>query len=183
MKGNGVRILGAAVVLAACAATSGRPLTDEGTISHITLDGTEPAYTVVMGVPVDATADQWAKVRRMTASNKVELMEWKAFFPEAEKRLAERIVKDEYGMKARLGDFLYAVQNYPGAPFGLTWNGGMAFTYNDYQHTKKLYAAYKADPGDWRARGGLSQRGDPVHPDNHLPFFLVPREEQPGASP
>ncbi|MHC4954876.1 MAG: hypothetical protein ACYTGZ_13400 [Planctomycetota bacterium] len=176
-----------ATILAACAGTGpGRPVSDEGTLSHVLLDGKYPAYTVVMGVPINATPDQWAKVRQTKgSSSKVELVEWKTFLPEAETRLTAMIVKDEYGMSSRLGDFIFVVQNYPGAPFGLTWNGGMAFTFRDYEHTKKLYAQYKADPGSWRSRGGRSKREDPVHPDNHLPFFLVPRAEQgkPAASP
>jgi|GEM_PF-1972854 len=180
MHWNNIRILGALIALAGCAGTtSGRPATDEGTISHIMIDRQVPAYTVVMGVPVDATPAQWSQVRRMKAkSSKVELIEWKAFFPEAEKRLAQYIIKDEYGMKGRLGDFLYAVQNYPGAPFGLTWNGGMAFTQLDYRHTEAMYAEYMSNPSGWRARGGRGARADPVNPDGHLPFFLVPREEQ-----
>ena len=142
------------------------------------LDRTEPAYTVVMGVPVAATTSQWSQLRQMTSkSYKVELIEWKVFFPEAEKRLAACIVKDEYGMKGRIGQFMYAVQNYPGMQFGLTWNGGMAVTGLDYQHTKALYAEYTANPGSWSARGGRGWRADRVNPDGHLPFFLVPRAE------
>ncbi|QKV56918.1 MAG: hypothetical protein HT580_06530 [Dechloromonas sp.] len=36
-----------------------------------------------------------------------------------------------------------AGQKHPGTPFGITWNGGIAFTRNDYTFAKNQFAAYK----------------------------------------
>jgi len=171
-------IFGALILFGCAGTTPGRPIADEGSLGHILIDKMHPAYTVVTGVPIAATSLQMSKCRQAASDKDVELLEWKAFMPEAEKRLRACIVKDEYSMKSRLGDFLYAVQNYPGTPFGLTWNGGMAFTYRDYQHAKGMYEIYRSSPGTWRKRGGRDARSDPVNPDGHLPFFLVPRKEQ-----
>ncbi|MBL8488393.1 MAG: hypothetical protein JNK22_15020 [Rhodocyclaceae bacterium] len=56
------------------------------------------------------------------------------------------------------------VRKYPGTPFGVTWNGGMAFTRNDCAAAKKAFDAF-------RTAGEFVKpppERDPVAPANHL---------------
>ena len=64
---------------------------------------------------------------------------------------------------------------YEGTPIGITWNGGLAITGNDYRHAAKTFTAYNADPASDAARKVSDRRRDPVHPSNHLDALLYKR--------
>lgn len=145
---------------------------DLGNLGHVLLDRSNRAYVVVLGLPQDTPKEQLAKVRE-AADEGVELIEWETFKPQAHAVLTERIRHDFYGMKLLLGDFLYGIQNRAGVPFGLTWNGGIAMTANDYRHAEQTLQEYEADPETYAKQPQIEQREDPVHPFNHLPFLMM----------
>ncbi len=41
------------------------------------------------------------------------------------------------------------LQKHKRTPFGLTWNGGLAFTWNDYRQAKNLHDDYKTNPQNY----------------------------------
>jgi len=85
-----------------------------------------------------------------------------------DKYVRGRIAKDDYPGSGVVSGIVALLDKYPGGPIGLTWNGGVAITYNDYQHAKKTYQKYLADPSEYERTRTHDPRLDPVNPRGHL---------------
>lgn len=107
-----------------------------------------------------------ASAARIPAGPKVHLLPWKEAsrrLPEELKRTIRRVDYPDYPLEKALLRFLEA---NPGAPLGVTWNGGTALTRMDYSRARKGYEASLRDP----KMGGKppAKAGDPNHPEHHL---------------
>lgn len=130
---------------------------------HVVIEQTTPAYTVFAGL----TDEQKAKFDAQRPADS-ELVDWPDFPADAEKHVTARIVHDDYPNVDVTAGVLALIRRYPGAPIGLTWNGGIAITYNDYRHAETGYAMYQKDPKAYEAWRPHDRRADPIHPLNHL---------------
>lgn len=135
----------------------------------VVVDHSEPAYAVFMAVPTDMPQEELEELRSQLGEREnVELVPWKEFLEKKSRLVDSRILKDEYpGSRARegIGEVL---RRYPKTPIGLTWNGGIAMSFNDYEHAKRMYKAYRADPEAYARRKPEDPAADPVNPRAHL---------------
>lgn len=79
----------------------------------------------------------------------------------------ETVVYNEFDELEAIKGIYNLVQKYPEAPFGLTWNGGIAFTFNDYRYSEKIYESYLADFENYEANK-LNPRQSPINPQAHI---------------
>ncbi len=134
----------------------------------VVIDQGDPAYTVYAGLPADRADDVKAKI----AGQRAQVISFKEFADAPVKFIGERIVSDEYaGLRAQEG-IVELVRKYPGTPFGITWNGGIAYTRLDDQFAKRQFAAYSKDPDDYRRTRNPDPKTDPVNPVSHLKALL-----------
>jgi hypothetical protein len=134
--------------------------------SFVLVDTQEAAYTVFAAVPSEKPQGV------DTGRAGIEIVTWARFSADIEKLLAERVRKNEYP-DWRVADGLMALlKEYPGTPIGLTWNGGIAFTYQDYEHSNKTYMTYTSNPDEYERNRPADPAGDPVHPSNHFGALL-----------
>lgn len=132
----------------------------------VLINGTNPAYTVYMTVGtagLDKVRDQFAD------REGYQLVEWPAFTADPGRYLHARIIHDEYaqsGVETLVREFLEQV---PGAPLALTWNGGVAFTAADFRAAEQRYQQYLADPSAYAAAHAAGGEGDV-----NDPAWLVP---------
>jgi hypothetical protein len=82
--------------------------------------------------------------------------------------IGERIVRNDYPGGRTEEGIVALIKKYPGTPFGVTWNGGIAFTRNDYQVAKKTFEAFNTSAGFTKPE----PEKDPVAPINHLKPLL-----------
>lgn len=151
----------AVMVLVAGCATVQIPAVDA-----VLIDGTEASYTVYAGIPKDKV--DAVKVKLRDAPPGARLVAWDDFVRGRDKYVTARIVKNEYpGSRAEEG-VVALIRKYPGTPIGLAWNGGIAITYNDYQHARRTYEQYKEDPALYEKTRNRDPRADPVNPAAHL---------------
>ena len=131
----------------------------------VVVDSSKEAYTVFIAV----SAVNLDKMRsRMEGKPRVAIIARSKLAKEKEYYIASRILRDEYPGSGAAEGILDLLAKYPDTPFGLTWNGGLAFTYNDYRHAKKLYDAYLKDPAEYERTGTRHPRVDPINPKGHL---------------
>jgi hypothetical protein len=131
----------------------------------VVVDTSERAYTVFMAV----SAKDLDRVRSQTAGRQgVAIIARSKLEQEKKHYIASRILRDEYPSSGAVDGILALLAKYPDAPFGLTWNGGIAFTYNDYAHATKLYEAYLKDPAEYVRAGTPHPHVDPINPKGHL---------------
>ncbi|MDH5369177.1 MAG: hypothetical protein OEW99_04085 [Gammaproteobacteria bacterium] len=137
----------------------------------VAIDQKEPAFTVFTGIPKNIGSDEFKKIKQKVSSRETLIMlTWDKFLDSVDKYAQSVILINDYP-DIRIVDglvCLVASKQGTGAPWGLTWNGGIALTYNDYQHARRTYESYKANPASYIP---LNDPGrDPVNPAGHLPF-------------
>jgi len=130
----------------------------------VLIDYGDPAYTVFAGLPAEKGEEIKPKLKGLPA----DLVTFQEFAGGRAKFIRKRIVIDEYkGLRADEG-IVELVRKYPGTPFGITWNGGIAFTRMDYQFSKRQFAIYNKDPEEYRRTRNPDPAADPVNPMGHL---------------
>ncbi len=137
----------------------------------VVVDQSEPAFIVFTGIPEDIDKEQFEKIRLKVSSREtLTMLTWQQFLESVNKYTQSVILQKDYP-NIRIVDgivCLVASKQGSGAPWGLTWNGGIALTFNDYQHARRTYESYKANPAAYRPI--QDPRRDPVNPGGHLPF-------------
>ena len=154
-----------AVPLAAVAQPAGKVPTAVGRGGFVLVDTSERAYTVFMAIPEEKLHEVQSQV---VGKQDVVLVAWSEFERKQGEQLSSRILKNEYKGSRVVDGILQLLDKYPGVPFGLTWNGGVAVTYNDYQYAKKTYATYRGSPEDYERTRVRDPRADPVKPEWHF---------------
>ena len=138
---------------------------------YVVIDQSEPAFIVFTGIPKDLDKEKLEATRKeVSGQEKLAMLTWQQFLTDVDKYARSVILKNDYP-NIRVVDGLVCLvgsRQGSGAPWGLTWNGGIALTYNDYQHARQSFKAYKANPAAYKPIS--DPRRDPVHPMGHLPF-------------
>lgn len=129
------------------------------------IDYSDPAYTVYAGMP----AERAEEVKRKMVGKPVEALPFDEFSTNREKFISQKIVKDEHPNGRAVEGIVELVRKYPNTPFGLTWNGGIAFTRNDYQFAKSRFELFGKDQEEYLR---TMPKLDPVDPKNHLKPLL-----------
>jgi hypothetical protein len=137
----------------------------------VLVDQSEPAFIVFRGIPADIDKGQLEKIQKEVSSRKaLAMLTWQQFLERINEYARLVILRNDYP-NVRIVDgivCLVAWKESAWAPWGLTWNGGIALTYNDYKHARRTYEAYKADPASHKPI--RDPRVDPVNPGGHLPL-------------
>lgn len=140
--------------------------------SFVIVDQSDPAYTIFTGVSKESSEKELAKIKNdVSEKEKVVLMTWVEFVKVARDLVNSRIIIHEYLEYGVDDGIVCLVGKAPGAPWGQTWNGGIAFTSYDYQHTREIYQLYQEDPGRYEQGAKRDPRADPINPGGHLPAF------------
>lgn len=132
----------------------------------VLIDRTEDAYAVYAGIPKEKHDE--IKTKLTTAPQGIELVAWQAFVQKRDEYIRAKIVTDDYPGSKTIPGVIELVRRFPGAPVGVTWNGGIAITTRDYQYAKRLYEQYKANPASYEHIREPDLRADPVNPKGHL---------------
>ena len=96
---------------------------------------------------------------------------WAEFMSKARGLAHTTIVKHEYMKYGVVDGIACLIGKAPGAPWALTWNGGIALTSNDYRHAREIFLLYKEDPEKYEREANRDPRADPINPGGHLPAF------------
>ncbi|MEJ2107391.1 MAG: hypothetical protein P8X48_08695 [Acidiferrobacteraceae bacterium] len=140
--------------------------------NYVVIDQDEPAFIVFTGIPKGIDQEKLEKIRQHVSTRETATMlTWQQFLQRVDGYARSVVLRNDYP-KVRVVDgivCLIASKKGAGAPWGLTWNGGIALTFNDYQHARRTYEAYKKDPASYEPV--RDPRRDPVNPRGHLPYF------------
>ena len=150
------------------------PLSDadiDSASQFVLVDQSEPSFIVFTGIPktLDAkTLDEIAQ--KVSSQETLTMLGWQQFLENVNEYARSVVLRNDYPT-VRIVDGIVCLvgsRQGTGAPWGLTWNGGIALTRNDYDHARRTYESYKADPASYRPI--RDPRKDPVNPRGHLPF-------------
>ena len=137
----------------------------------VVIDRSEPAFIVFTGIPKTLDEKKIEEIKmKVSGKETLTMLSWPEFLVRVDEYARSVMLRNDYP-NIRVVDgivCLVASQQGTGAPWGLTWNGCIALTFNDYQHARRSYQSYKKNPADYEAL--RDPRADPVHPGGHLPF-------------
>ena len=137
----------------------------------VVIDQSEPAFIVFTGIPKNIDKKKLKEIKSKVSKRKeLRMLTWEQFLVSVNKYARSVIIKNDYP-NIRVVDglvCLVASKNGSGAPWGLTWNSGIALTFNDYQHARRTYKLYKTNPASYKPI--RDPRRDPINPRGHLPF-------------
>jgi len=129
--------------------------------THVVVDPSDQHTTTFVGIPKALPDAEFAKLKESLTQRKgAYLVTWAEFKQAPQKHVAVFIRRNDYPEVDVVTGLTHLLERYDGNPFGLTWNGGLAITQNDYAHSARTFLVY-SDP-----------RRDPVHPRNHLDPLL-----------
>jgi hypothetical protein len=119
----------------------------ESKSGFVIVEQNESAFTVFTGIPEDTGEEVLEDLRTRAAEHeKASLLGWEVFMSSIDELARSTMLRDDYPDTDSVAGLVCLLATQPGAPWGLTWNGGIALTYNDYQHARKTYETYTNDP-------------------------------------
>jgi hypothetical protein len=135
----------------------------------VLIDFSKEAYTVFLKLPEDYTSTQIQALEdQYRADNLIYSIIPLTDIVSGEYQLNAKVIKDEYpGTEVDKGVIKF-LQNNPGTPIGITWNGGVAFMYNDYVFAESALKKFIQNSEEYESTRPVDKRGDPIHPLNHL---------------
>jgi hypothetical protein len=146
--------LGVAALLAACAAP---PPAD-----YVVIESREKAFTVFQPAPGMSLERLQRLVAGHDAPGTARIVAWADLPAAVREEAAKVMLRDDFPGQPVIPGILCLLRKAP-APWGITWNGGIALTRNDYDDARRTYAT-KAPPA----------AHSPVDPRGHLPAFGCP---------
>lgn len=138
--------------------------------AFVVIDRREAAFTVFTGVSKETESEQLDKIKAQVAHKSgLMMMTWNEFGKNVNELAKSTMLRSDYPNYRVVEGIVCLVSNQPGTPWGLTWNGGIALTFRDYEHVRSAYRVFKENPTQYRPV--RDPRADPVNPGGFLPFF------------
>ena len=136
-------------------------------LNYVIIDHKEKAYTVYMGIPENLPPEDFEKIKSDVSKEEgVDMVSWYEFKQNPDKYIKSKIIIYDYQDSQIVKGIVKIIEKSPGIPIGLTWNGGIAITYNDYQYAKNRYQQYLVNPAKYKPE--RDPRADPISPKRHF---------------
>jgi len=162
------------VLLALLAALKGvHPvLAANGDLVDVFIDARQSAYVIYQGVAEDTSPQALEEMAGYATLAGMSLVPWTQFRANLESYITTGIVKNEYpGQRTAVG-ILAMLKAHPGRPIAITWNGGVATTFFDFQHAVETYEAYLEDAADYENKRAQRTEDDPLNPAIQIKSML-----------
>ncbi|HEY9079834.1 hypothetical protein [Magnetovibrio sp.] len=143
-----------------------------GDLVEVFIDAREPAYVIYQGVAEDTALAARQEMAGYATLEGISLVPWAQFSANVRAFIAPGIVKNEYpGERTALG-LLALLKAHPGRPVAITWNGGIATTFFDFQHAVEVYEAYLENAAGYENSRRERNEDDPLDPDTQIRAML-----------
>ena len=135
---------------------------EAGQASFVIVDKSHPAFTMFMSIPEEKLEEMRPK---LAGQKEILFLEWSEFSQNKDEYLLSNILINEYP-ESRVAEGVYQLlERAPGIPFGITWNGGVAFTSGDYEYVIKTYDLYISSPEEYKCQ---RPQIEPIKPELHF---------------
>ena len=136
----------------------------------VVIDQRDSAYIVFTGIRKNTDEKKLGELRTKVAElDNVSMVTWEQFTVDVDKYAQSVMKTNDYTNYQVIKGLMCLVWKQPGGPWGLTWNGGIALTFNDYRYAKQRYESYTANPDSYSPM--RDPRRDPINPGGFLPAF------------
>jgi len=143
-----------------------------GDLVEVFIDARQPAYVVYQGVSENTSPTARQEMVGYASLDGVSLVPWARFRDNVNAYIAVGIVKNEYpGARTALG-ILAVLKAHPGRPVAITWNGGVASSFFDFQHAVEAYEDYRENSVGYENSRNQSAEDDPLNPEVQIKAML-----------
>jgi len=147
-------------------------LAASGDLVDVFIDARQSAYVIYQGVAEDTPAQALEEMAGYATLAGMSLVPWTQFRANPESYIRTGIVKNEYpGQRTAVG-ILAMLKAHPGRPIAITWNGGVATTFFDFQHAVETYEAYLENAADYESKRAQRTEDDPLNPAIQIKSML-----------
>jgi len=143
-------------------------------LDRVVVDTRSPAWMTVVSyarAPAPGSGALRGEVP-IDPANPPETLPWMDFREQSAARLVRLVLSNEYPDIDLRAALLELLVRHPGNPIGITWNGGIAITANDYREAEARLRRFREDPARHERERPRDREGDRLHPLNHLEPLL-----------
>lgn len=139
---------------------------------EVFIDARQEAYVVFQGVAQNTSGAARQEMAGYANLDNVSLVGWAQFRDNVDEFIAAGIVNNEYpGVRTGLG-LLAILKSKPGRPVAITWNGGIATSFFDFQHAVDVFEDYQEDRAAYEKSRAENSENDPLNPDIQIRTLL-----------
>lgn len=147
-------------------------MADSGDLIEVFIDARQSAYVTYQGVAEDTSQLARDEMAGYATLEGITLVPWAEFRDRAQDFIAKGILKNEYpGAGTALG-ILAVLKANPGRPIAVTWNGGIATSFFDFQLAVETLEAYQENAEIYEKSRAEALEDDPLNPDVQIRAML-----------
>lgn len=147
-------------------------MADSGDLIEVFIDARQAAYVTYQGVAENASLQAREEMASYATLEGISVVPWAEFRDRAQDFVAKGIVKNEYpGAGTALG-ILAVLKANPGRPIAVTWNGGIATSFFDFQLAVETLEAYQENAETYEKSRAEAAQDDPLNPDVQIRAML-----------
>ena len=137
-------------------------------LSEVFIDARQPAYVTYQALSIDTPAIARQEMLGYANLDGVTLVKWDLFRDNVDKFIASGIRINEYPKNKTALGILAMLKAKPGRPVSITWNGGIATSFFDFQLAVETFEAFQENPVQYEIDRDAGEFGNSLDPDRQL---------------
>lgn len=139
---------------------------------YVIIDPSDVYATTFISIPASSSASEIEGFKKNLQQRKAaKLITWAEFKSTVKQEVSANVRRNDYSDVDVTAGIIQLLTQHQKTPFGLTWNGGIALTGNDYKHALRTFESYRANPTA-PAPKNIDRSRDPIHPLNHFSALI-----------
>ena len=135
--------------------------------AYVLIDRSDPSFVLFQGIPEDRRQEALDLIQSH-AGGRATLIAWDQFRAGVKDYARTAMIRNDYPDYNLAAAILCLLRAAPAMPWSITWNGGIAFTRNDYEWARRQFKSYSQNPSAYRP---VNSARDPNNPGGFLPAF------------
>lgn len=145
---------------------------ESGDLVEVFIDARQPAYVIYQGIAEGTSQLALDEMAGYATLAGMSLVPWAEFRANPEAYISAVVVKNEYpGGRTAVG-ILAMLKAHPGRPIAITWNGGIATSFFDFQHAVEMYEDYRENAERYESSRAQNAENDPLSPEVQIKAML-----------
>lgn len=141
-------------------------------VIEIFIDARQPAYVVYQSVAADAPQAARDEMAGYAGLSGVTLVPWDVFRENVDRYIAAGMRINEYPQQRIALGILAVLKAHPGRPVAITWNGGIATSFFDFQHAVQAFEDFQENPVEYERKRAAGEYGDALNPERQIRAML-----------
>ncbi|MEG3617880.1 hypothetical protein V5T82_05385 [Magnetovibrio sp. PR-2] len=148
-------------------------------LSEVFIDARQPAYVTYQALSLKTPPLARQEMLGYANLDGVTLVKWDLFRDNVDKFIASGIRINEYSKNKTALSILTMLKTKPGRPVSITWNGGIATSFFDFQLAVESFEAFQENPVQYEIDRDAGEFGNNLDPAVQLRTMLDREQASP----